>query len=179
MVFRQIKWMVFVIVLILALSGVGSAQKEPAFEKSAAGLELFEGFVYFTDAQQVALKSEKVRFPAKLDAHQLGREIINSLLSGPSQPDLESLWPKGAKLNALFIADDGKAYVDLYVTKEMTKKMDTRLELLTLYSLVNSLTLNISKIKMVKILVQGKDAASLAGHLDIEYFYKTNMLIVK
>ncbi|MFH2060357.1 MAG: GerMN domain-containing protein [Pseudomonadota bacterium] len=167
------------IVLILLLPGVGWAQKEPAFEKSVVDEELFEGFVYFTDAQQVALKSEKVRFPSKLDVHQLGREIINTLLAGPSQPNLESLWPKGVKLNALFIADDGKAYVDLYVTPEMTKEMDTCLELLTVYSLVNSLTLNILKIKMVKILVQGKDATTLAGHLDIEYFYRTNMLIVK
>ncbi|MBT3387327.1 MAG: hypothetical protein HN417_05300 [Desulfobacula sp.] len=52
-------------------------------------------------------------------------------------------------------------------------------ELLAVYSLVNSLTLNISKIKMVKILIQGKDALTLAGHIDLECFYKTNMLMVK
>lgn len=179
MAVRQMKWAVFTIVLVLSLSGPGWAQKEITPGKSHSGQALFEGFVYFTDAQQVALKSEKVRFQSKLDAHQLGREIIATLLSGPSQPNLKSLWPKGVKFNALFIADDGKAYVDLDITKEMTKEMDTRLELLTLYSLVNSLTLNIPEIKKVKILVQGKDAITLAGHLDMEYFYKTNMLIVK
>ncbi|MBU1696072.1 MAG: GerMN domain-containing protein, partial [Proteobacteria bacterium] len=92
---------------------------------------------------------------------------------------LEATWPKGTKINSFFITDDGKAYVDLSPEQGMMENMDTQSELLAIYSLVNSLTLNIPKIEMVKILIQGQDALTLAGHIDLEYFYKTNMLMVK
>ena len=140
---------------------------------------LFEGFVYYADKQKTGLKSVNIRFPSTLDSHQLGLEIIKALIAGPSLPCLEPTWPADAKINSFFITDDGKAYVDLDLKQEMMENMDTRSELLAIYSLVNSLTLNIPKIKMVKILIQGKDAVTLAGHIDLEYFYQTNMLIVK
>lgn len=79
----------------------------------------------------------------------------------------------------IFITDDKKAYVDLNLTPQMMSNMDTQTEFLAIYSLVNSLTVNIPRIKMVKILIRGKDALTLAGHIDLEYFYQTNMLIVK
>ncbi len=165
--------------ILFVLAGVCLARNESPPDKEKSGQPLFEGFVYYTDRERVALKSEPVRLPANLEPLELGREIIKTLFAGPSKPGLERLWPKETKLNAFFISDDGKAYVDLDPAPGMTDNMDTRLELLTLYSLVNSLTLNIPGIKMVKILVQGKDALTLGGHLDMDTFYKTNMLIVK
>ncbi len=168
---------IFFIFFILA--GVCLARNEIPPEQEKSEQLLFEGFVYYTDMKRVALKSETVRLPANLDPLDLGREIIKTLFAGPSKSGLERLWPEETTLNAFFISDDGKAYVDLDPAPGMTNNMDARLELLTLYSLVNSLTLNIPGIKMVKILVQGKDAPTLGGHLDMDAFYKTNMLIVK
>lgn len=176
---RQLKiWMCLCCLLVaLPLSGLAQHQTDP--EKKINGQKLFEAFVYFTDAKGIWLKSEVVRFPFGMDDHQLGHEIIHTLIKGPAGSGLEPLWPKDARLNAFFISDHGKAFVDLDTPLHLPGLMDTRTELLTIYSLVNSLTVNIPKIKMVKILVQGEDAVTLAGHLDMEYFYKTNMLIVK
>jgi len=171
--------MIFSLFLVFFLPVHGLAQNEGSLEKKINGPKLLEGFVYFTDALQVSLKSEKIRFPSNLDDHQLGKEIVNVLMKGPSRTDLKSIWPTGIGLNAFFISDDGNAYVDLNVTREMTKGMDTRLELLASDSPVNSLTLNIPQIKKVKILVAGSEPQTLAGHMDTDYFYQTNMLIVK
>jgi hypothetical protein len=154
------------------------AEQMPAHEDQAHE-DLFEGFVYYADSRKTGLKSVKMRFPSALAPHELGREIISALISGPSSSALEPVWPADTRLNALFITDDGNAYVDLNLPGEMGENMDTRSELLAVYSLVNSLTLNIPKIKQVKLLIQGEDAESLAGHIDLEYFYQTNMLIVK
>ncbi|MFH2091065.1 MAG: GerMN domain-containing protein [Pseudomonadota bacterium] len=178
MMSRQIKEVILSIFFILALTGLCVAQNKTYPEDISSAQALFEGFVFFTDIQRISLKSEKIWFPSKMDEHKLGSKIINKLFEGPSQTNLEQVWPKGVKLNALFISD-GKAWVDLDIGPKMTNDMDMRSELLAVYSLVNSLTLNISGIKMVKILVQGQEAATLAGHLDMGYFYKTNMLIVK
>ncbi|WP_300459337.1 GerMN domain-containing protein [Desulfobacula sp.] len=169
-----IVFLIFFMLLSICVAGNDMVAKPmPAYE------DLFEGFVYYADKQKTALKSVKIRFAATLDSHQLGREIIKTLIAGPSLPSLEPTWPADATINSFFITDEGAAYVDLNLKQGRLDNMDTQSELLALYSMVNSLTLNIPKIKRVKLLIQGKDAMTLAGHIDLEYFYQTNMLIVK
>ena len=169
----------FIFLIVFALSGFCAAQNDVKQEQISSYEDLFEGFVYFADKQKTSLKSVKEKFALTLDSHYLGLEILKTLLKGPQLVHLEATWPKGTKINSFFIADDGKAYIDLSLEPGSMENMDTQSELLAIYSLVNSLTLNISKIKMVKILIQGQDALTLAGHIDLEYFYKTNMLMVK
>ena len=138
-----------------------------------------EGFIYFADADRIYLKSEKKMFAAGLDDHQLAVKIIEALIQGPLSGGLASVWPKETRLNALYITEDKKAYVDLDLSPDMVMHMDTRSELLAVYAMTNSLTVNIQKIESVKILIKGQDAITLAGHIDLDHFYKTNMLIVK
>ncbi len=177
----KFKWgaLFFLTVLtIFALLG-NSLADDGVKENQPAGVEdLFEGFVYYVDKQKTGLKSIKKRFSATLDSHKLGMEILKALIKGPQQAHLEAIWPEDTKINSFFIADDGKAYIDLNPGQSMIEDMDTLSELLAIYSMVNSLTVNIPEIKMVKILIQGEDALTLAGHIDLGYFYKTNMLIV-
>ncbi len=144
--------------------------------------DLFDGFIYFADKQKTALKSVEKRFPSTLDSHQLGTQILETLIEGPTSSAssvYSAIWPQDTKINAFFISDDGKAFVDLKPGQGINQTMDTGTEILAVYSVVNSLTINIPKIKMVKILIDGRDSPSLAGHIDLRFFYKTNMLIVK
>ncbi|MBU1343218.1 MAG: GerMN domain-containing protein [Proteobacteria bacterium] len=176
---KQKTLLVFIFLSFFAVSTLFGAETSIKEDGISAYEDLFEGFVYYADQDRAALKSVKIRFPSTLESHQLGREIIKALLAGPSVPSLEPTWPKDAKLNSFFIADDGTAYVDLTIEQGKIENMDTQSELLAIYSMVNSLTMNIPKIKRVKLLIDGMDAMTLAGHIDLEYFYKTNMLIVK
>ena len=169
---RPIKILFLLLLTSFILAGSSMAQ-------NGIKEDLFEGFIYYSDKQKISLKSVKKRFASSLNSYLLGREIVKTLLEGPSLSSLEPTWPKDVTLNSFFISYDGKAFVDLNVQPEMVEQMDVHSELLAVYSMVNSLTLNIPKIKMVKILIQGNDAVTLAGHIDLEYFYKTNMLIVK
>ena len=176
---KQGKIIFFIFLAIFAVSGICVAENDVKEDRISSYEDLFEGFVYFADKKKLVLKSVKKKFASTLDSHKLGLEIIRTLIEGPQLSHLEATWPKDAKVNSFFITDDGKAYIDLNLEPGMMENMDTQSELLAIYSMVNSLTLNIPKIKMVKILIQGKDALTLAGHIDLEYFYKTNMLIVK
>ena len=179
MKFSQGKIIIFIFLIIFTGSDICATENGVKNYPVASNEDLFEGFVYYADKQKTALKSVKKKFASTLDSHYLGLEILATLLKGPQVSHLEATWPKGTKINSFFITDDGKAYIDLSPEPGIMENMDTMGELLAVYSLVNSLTLNISKIKMVKILIQGKDALTLAGHIDLEYFYKTNMLMVK
>jgi len=168
---------IFIFLILFSLLGLSFADNGVKENQITGFEDLFEGFVYFADKQKLSLKSVKKKFASTLDSHELALEIIKTLIDGPADPNLEAIWPKDTKINAFFIAGDGKAYIDLDPAPEMIENMDTGTELLAIYSIVNSLTMNIAEIKMVKILIQGRDALTLAGHIDLEYFYKTNMLI--
>jgi hypothetical protein len=54
-----------------------------------------------------------------------------------------------------------------------------KLELITIYSIVNSLILNIPAIDAVKILIGGREALTLAGHVDLRFPFKANMLLIR
>ncbi len=177
--FRPGSILFFIIFFLLMPSGIILANTEASENQNPLLEELFEGFVYYSDADKIALKSVKKNFSSSLDAYSLGMEIVRMVIKGPSDAVLRPTWPENTKLNAFFITDDGSAFIDLDIDPSLAETMDTTSELLAIYSMVNSLALNISKIKQVKILIQGKDAQTLAGHIGLEHFYKANMLIVK
>lgn len=54
-----------------------------------------------------------------------------------------------------------------------------RAELLSIYSVVNSLALNMEGIFAVKLLIDGREADTLAGHVDLRYPYKANIQLIK
>lgn len=179
MKFTQKKVFFLIFLSSFAVLGNSLAGTVPEKTPTPAFEDLFEGFVYYADHQKRFLKSVKKNFAATLEPHELALEILKTLIEGPSDSYLTATWPGDTKINSVFLADDGEAYVDLNLDPEMIENMDTGDEILAIYSLVNSLTMNIPKIKKVKLLIKGTDAVTLAGHIDLEYFYQTNMLIVK
>ena len=52
-------------------------------------------------------------------------------------------------------------------------------EIMTIYSIVNSLVLNIPEIDAVKILIDGKESITLAGHIDLKFPLKADMLLIR
>ena len=141
--------------------------------------ELTEGFIYFRDGTEGHLTAVSKFFPADLDVHELGLALLEALTAGPHTPELQPLLPQGSRVNALFITPGGNAYVDLKLPRDRLARPDTISELLAVYSLVNSLALNIPEISRVKILVNGAENGSLGGHVSLAPFFKPNMLIVK
>lgn len=175
-------WTTFMAFLLTAgLAGMFLSMPVSAGEPAG---QLVEGFLYFAERGGTHLKARPWQFPADTDSHGLARKILDALLAGPMDPDLESAWPRGTGVRAFFMADDGRAWVDLSVEEWKPNGIgigntDTLSELLAVYSVVNSLTLNIPEVRQVKILVNGSDVASLGGHVSLDDFFTTNMLIVK
>jgi hypothetical protein len=95
------------------------------------------------------------------------REIITAQLAPVSEP-LVSPIPAGTVLRGVFIADRGEAYVDLSREVVSNHPGGTLNEMLTVYAIVDALTANLPAVKSVQLLVDGKEAATLAGHVDLE-----------
>ena len=75
--------------------------------------------------------------------------IIESLIKGPNEELMRTI-SSNAALKALFVTKDKTAYVDL--TKAVGEKHPggCKSEIITIYSIVNSLVLNIPEIDTVK-----------------------------
>jgi hypothetical protein len=52
-------------------------------------------------------------------------------------------------------------------------------ELFTVYSVVNSISLNVPEIEAIKILIEGQEATTLAGHVDIRFPLQPDILMIK
>jgi hypothetical protein len=52
-------------------------------------------------------------------------------------------------------------------------------ELLSIYSIVNTLVFNMDSVRLVKILIGGREAVTFAGHVDLSHPFAADMLWVR
>jgi len=134
--------------------------------------------LYFADTDNAFLKSEQRTISRPYDPDEFGRVIIESLIKGP-EGELVRTIPGEALLKAFYIAKDGSAYADFSAAIRDKHPGGSSSELLTVYSIVNSLVMNIPEIKRVKILIEGRESMTLAGHMDLRFPFKANLLLVR
>ena len=96
-----------------------------------------------------------------------------------STEPLVSAVPPGTTLRALFITDRGDAYVDLSHEVAAAHPGGTLNELLTVYTIVDALTVNLPGVQSVQILVDGKEVQTLAGHVDLRQPLAKNLSLVE
>ena len=96
------------------------------------------------------------------------RRIVERQLA-PAPAGHTSSIPAGTTLRALFLTSCGEAYVD--VSKEIVTGHPggSLHEALTIYAIVNALTVNLPDISSVQVLVDGHEVDTLVGHLDLRH----------
>jgi len=93
------------------------------------------------------------------------REAIAAMLAGDRGGQAAVL--RDLRLRALYLDASGTAFVDLSLPGQKEVHASAWEELLAVYALVNTLTRNFPEIKQVRILIDGREAQTLAGHLDL------------
>jgi hypothetical protein len=106
------------------------------------------------------------------------REIVAAQIAPVANP-LVSAIPPGTRLRALFLTERGDAYVDLSREAVMAHTGGTLNEVLTIYTIVNALTVNLPAVRSVQILVDGKEVQTLAGHVDLRQPLAKNQGLVQ
>ncbi len=126
----------------------------------------FTATMYYVAANGLGLVRREIEVPYGTDTLSRARIIVERQLAGAPR-QLLSPFPRGTRLRAAYLADDGILFVDLsgeVTTEHSGGSLD---ELLTVYALVNALTTNIAEIGAVQILVDGREVDTLAGHIDL------------
>ena len=134
--------------------------------------------LYFANRKGRFLQAEERKIQAK-DTVSAIDAIVSALLEGPEDAKLVSTIPAGSKLLHTFITDDGTAYVDFNPKLSLLHPGGVTAERLTIFTIVNSLVLNLDSVERVQLLLEGKPAPTLAGHLDIRLARTANLLIVR
>jgi spore germination protein GerM len=96
-----------------------------------------------------------------------GRQILNAQLSEAPQEPLVNVIPTGTKLRAFYVTERGDAFVDLSSDVVTGHPGGSLNELLTVYAIVDAVTANLPAVRRVQILVDGKEADTIAGHVDV------------
>jgi len=182
----------YIVIAIIAVSAIylivhNRPEKSPRlneFEKNIPHvnpqqLDKKKIHLYFADKGNSFLIAEERTISQSPDPAEFGKTIIEALIKGPLEGLMRTI-PVDTALSAFYVTQDGRtAYVDL--TKEVKERHPggIKTELITIYSIVNSLTLNISGIDAVKILIGGHESMTLAGHIDLRFPLKANMLLIR
>ena len=163
---------VFAVIVYLAKRGLGGGRPaaRPAVAAAPAvppppGRKIKARLFYVAeDGTRLTSVERDVAYGESADDQ--AREIISAQIAASTEP-LVSAIPPGTTLRAVFITRTGDAYVDLSREARAAHPGGTVDELLTIYTIVNALTVNLPAVTGVQLLVDGKEVDTLAGHVDL------------
>lgn len=121
--------------------------------------------LFFADPETTTLREESRQLPEGVTAVEDARRLLEELIRGPGGT-LAPTIPEGTRVRQLYIDGEGTAYVDFTRELQANHPGGTAGELLTIYSIVDTLTSNLEQVKRVQLLVEGAEITTLAGHID-------------
>ncbi len=95
------------------------------------------------------------------------KQVIQKLLELPKSKEYIKLIPEGTILKEAYLDSNNICYLDFSLEIKVNHKGGTQGEYLTIYSIVNTVSNNFPQIKGVRLLIDGKEEDTLAGHIDI------------
>jgi spore germination protein GerM len=134
--------------------------------------------LYFVNQDGQSLKAEERSLVRHDNAVEHARSIVDALIEGPRSELLPTL-PAETKLLSLYVTGDGVAFVDFDKIIREKHPQGTFAELFTVFSVVNSISLNVPEVEATKILIEGREVETLAGHVDIRFPLRPDILMIK
>ena len=154
----------------------GGAAAESA--APAAGVPRITATLFYASADGQALVPIRREVALAEGLVPQGREILTAQLQGAPSPYV-SVIPEGTMLRAFYVTDRGDAFVDLSLEVSSLHPGGSSTELLTVYAIVNAVTANLPTIQRVQILIDGREADTLAGHVDLRRPLQQDLSLVR
>ncbi|HSS98740.1 MAG TPA: GerMN domain-containing protein [Terriglobales bacterium] len=110
--------------------------------------------------------------PLPSGRQQRAEELLHALMDIYAGKTSQHPLGPGADIRNVYLVDPGLAVIDINTAFASGHRSGILVEELTVVSLVETLTANIPGITRVKILVNGKEQDTLAGHADLSRIYE-------
>ena len=137
----------------------------------------YKATLYFSDSNERFLVPEVRYLPKKMNVADQVADLVRALIKGPNTKLIET-FPRKTTLKGVEIKGDGTALINFERDLVTLHPGGSASEIMTIYSLTNTITLNVPSIQKVKILIDGKEAETLKGHIDIRDPFTTNSELI-
>jgi hypothetical protein len=121
-----------------------------------------------------SLRPESAAIPMPSARQERAQELLRALLAIYLDKNSPHVLGSGAEVRSVFLVDPGAAVIDVNSAFADTHRSGVLVEELTVASLIHTISMNIPGVVKVKILVDGKERDTLAGHSDLSSFYDVN-----
>ena len=169
--------------LLLRRSSIDTAQN-PAEQDQQLAQQLRQQFrrdepltvmLYYPSEGMLATGSAVVkRLP---DTQSQARESLVVMLADQRASSVPAL--RDIKLREFYLDASGTAYIDLATGPQKNVLASAWEEQLAIFALTNTLQQNFDEIKQVVFLIEGRDAQTLAGHMDLSRTFTKRLDLVK
>jgi hypothetical protein len=143
---------------------------QPAFRNEPTTITIY----YPANGMLLASTASVKRQP---DTQAQARETLAAALI--DQRAVQAAVFRDIKLKAFYLDSQGTAYIDLIPFQRRDISASAWEEFLAISAMVNTVMQNFDEVKQVRFLVDGREAQTLAGHIDLSRTYTKRMDLVK
>jgi hypothetical protein len=151
-----------------------SVDMRPVVPPVAGATEQVTLFVAYDDTG--VLLAQPARIPLPSVRQQRAEELLRSLLALYLDKASPHPLPEGADIRSVYLVDPGLAVIDINAAFADGHRSGVLSEELTVASMIQTLSANLPGILRVKILVEGKQRDTLAGHVDLSGFFDVSTI---
>ncbi|HWY56795.1 MAG TPA: GerMN domain-containing protein [Terriglobales bacterium] len=146
-----------------------AANTQPVAPPVSGASEQVTLYVAYDDAGVV--RPKLVRIPLPVGRQERAAEILRALLTLYLDKFSPHPLGPGSEIRDVYLVESGLAVIDINAAFADGHRSGVLVEELSVVSLVQTLSANIPGITRAKILVEGRERDTLAGHADLADFY--------
>jgi hypothetical protein len=128
--------------------------------------------LYVAHDDDGTLRAEPAQIPMPSGRQQRAEELARALISLYLEKNSPHVIGAGSEVRSVFLVDPGVAVIDMNGAFADSHRSGVLVEELTVASLIHTISANTPNILRVKILIDGKERDTLAGHADLASFYE-------
>ena len=132
--------------------------------------------LYIADDAAGTLRAQSAQIPLPGGRQQRAEELLRALLRIYQQPGASHPLAPAADIRSIYLVAPGVAVIDLNTAFADQHRSGILDEQLTVNSLVETLAVNVPGVNRVRILVEGNERETLAGHADLTDFFDASTI---
>lgn len=157
---------------------VGDAPQQPPASSTPA-VPHIQAKLFFVSEDGQGLVAVEREVPLAEGLVAQARALIDAQLAAEVTAPLVRSVPDGTVLRGLYVSSRNEIFVDLDGAVRAKHPGGSLNELLTVYAIVNAITVNLPDVQEVQLLIDGREVDTLAGHVDLRQPLRKNESLIR
>jgi spore germination protein GerM len=134
---------------------------------NAPAVPRIKATLFFASADGRGLLPVEQEIPLAEGTVAQARALVEAQLTATAPAPLANAIPSGTTLRGLYVSGRNEAFVDLDAAVRDKHPGGSMNELLTVFTIVNTIVTNLPDVQSVQLLIDGREVDTLAGHVDL------------